>query len=380
MGSSNKTSLGLNLWQGNDYRKFEDDNNDNQIIDNEIVALKTSKSDTSHNHDMDYAAMNDVGNIATLQTTEKSNVVGAINEVKQTADGKAPSNHNHDGTYEAVFSKKSGFNLDKSDAVDQDSSETLATSKAVKIVNDKAIAADVAATVWTVTINGSVIEINTGGIFPFLQGKVIKFKLNAGQTGITGIKIDLNTTLQVKELDGTVKTDFTAGYHATVLQNDGTDFFEIAPSGSGGGAIKSIQRGSLTFSSVDMYRDITINPVDFNKSVAIVTCRPGNHMTAPKGMVNPQLLSGTLLRILKGDNGETLDVSWTVIEFDNVKSLQRGNADVTPTNNNITINPVDLDKVLLFSTIYASSSVQTSYSYFIGEETKWLPFKLCSSI
>lgn len=113
-------------------------------------------------------------------------------------------------------------------------------------LNAKAKAID---KIHTSTVNSNVVEINTLGLVTMedlQEGIPIKFKLNADATGITGIKIDANTTLQVKEIDGTVKTDFNAGYHAIVLQNDGSDFFEIAPSGSGGVSINIDTERTLT--------------------------------------------------------------------------------------------------------------------------------------
>ena len=61
----------------------------------------------------------------TLKTTSKK-IVEAINEVKDLADEKEPK----------ITNKKTGFNLDKSDNINLDNSETLATSKAVKTVAD----------------------------------------------------------------------------------------------------------------------------------------------------------------------------------------------------------------------------------------------------
>lgn len=61
-------------------------------------------------------------------------------------DGKdstafASSGHNHDSRYEQIMSKKSGFNLDKSDSVTSSSTSTLATSAAVRISYNKAVEA-----------------------------------------------------------------------------------------------------------------------------------------------------------------------------------------------------------------------------------------------
>lgn len=133
-----------------------------------------------------YVSNEDFGNLADLKTSEKSNVVAAVNEVHDKAAG---ADHK----------------------------------------------ADVAGEVFNATINGTVIEVNTAGKYELLPGKLVKFKLSTDTTGITGLKVDSNAVIPIKEFDGTVKADFEAGYYAAVLQEkDGSYFFESAPSGSGG--------------------------------------------------------------------------------------------------------------------------------------------------
>lgn len=76
----------------------------------------------------------DLGNSEKLATSK------AVNDARanaiSTASSDATSKMN---TREPKFSKNSGFNKDKSDAIDLDDSEKLATSKAVKIAYDRAV-------------------------------------------------------------------------------------------------------------------------------------------------------------------------------------------------------------------------------------------------
>jgi hypothetical protein len=88
-------------------------------------------SPITHNHDTAYAA----------KTHDHDGVY-------------ATASHNHSGVYEPVITKKSGFNLDKSDGVTSTSSSVLATSKAVKVAYDKGVEALNAANTAQSTTNG----------------------------------------------------------------------------------------------------------------------------------------------------------------------------------------------------------------------------------
>ncbi|MGL5437833.1 MAG: hypothetical protein ACRDBO_21030 [Lachnospiraceae bacterium] len=54
MASTNKTSLGLNMWEASDKPVRTDFNNDNSIIDGQIAKLNSDKAEVSHTHDDRY--------------------------------------------------------------------------------------------------------------------------------------------------------------------------------------------------------------------------------------------------------------------------------------------------------------------------------------
>ena len=82
MPSVNKTSLGLNQWEGNEYPKRVDFNEDNKIIDKEISANKTdisnlqnNKSNIDHTHNyQQYKLTEDNGNCKFLTGVDLNNV------------------------------------------------------------------------------------------------------------------------------------------------------------------------------------------------------------------------------------------------------------------------------------------------------------------
>lgn len=99
-------------------------------------------SPITHNHDTAYAAKtHDHDGVYALENHNHNGVY-------------ATASHNHSGVYEPVITKKSGFNLDKSDGVTSTSSSILATSKAVKVAYDKGVEALNAANTAQSTANG----------------------------------------------------------------------------------------------------------------------------------------------------------------------------------------------------------------------------------
>ena len=54
MASTNKTSLGLNMWEASDKPVRQDFINDNKIIDERIAKLNSDKAEASHTHDDRY--------------------------------------------------------------------------------------------------------------------------------------------------------------------------------------------------------------------------------------------------------------------------------------------------------------------------------------
>ncbi|MCB2309047.1 hypothetical protein LGL08_20295 [Clostridium estertheticum] len=121
--------------------------------------------------------------------------------------------------------------------------------------------------------------------------------------------------------------------------------------GIGGSNIKSIQRGQYILQSADKTVNLAISTVDLTKAIVLI------HFNATLDSINPKMIDIqatitstnilTLTRTLAGagsSNGSV--VSWQVIEFNNVKSLQRGVWTVSATGS-IGISPVNINKTIL---------------------------------
>lgn len=80
-------------------------------------------------------------------------------------------------------------------------------------------------------------------------------------------------------------------------------------------SIKSIQRGSLSFSSGTSV-DIPISQVDLNKAFCLVYARlGGTQSNVATGTFTAQLTSGINLNVVKGSSGGATFIEWQVIEY-----------------------------------------------------------------
>lgn len=123
--------------------------------------------------------------------------------------------------------------------------------------------------------------------------------------------------------------------------------------GLSGSNIKSIQRGSFVYSNKTTF-NVTISSVDMSKSIVIVSTdsRTGS---AGKNSVVGNLTTSTNINFSTyyADASFNNYVSWQVIEFNNVKSLQRGTQALitTDTTKNITISAVNDLKSIVFASV-----------------------------
>lgn len=121
--------------------------------------------------------------------------------------------------------------------------------------------------------------------------------------------------------------------------------------GGGGSVIKSVQRGLTTTAAAGTKQTITINPVDVSKSIILMTIQSDN--------VWPQILE-VLAKIESSTtisfehtyrDSNAVSISWEVVEFTKLKSLQKGDvAQVSFPDVNVTINAVNLNKTIAFVT------------------------------
>ncbi|NLK87717.1 MAG: hypothetical protein GX279_09530 [Clostridiaceae bacterium] len=115
--------------------------------------------------------------------------------------------------------------------------------------------------------------------------------------------------------------------------------------------IASIQRGYLKANAVVV--DVPINAVDLNRAIVIAVPFAINYeANTQTSLVSAELTSATniSLKIKTLTSSYIVRVYWTVIEFNNIKSIQRGDTKISGTNTYIDINLVDPDKCMVFCT------------------------------
>lgn len=129
--------------------------------------------------------------------------------------------------------------------------------------------------------------------------------------------------------------------------------------GAGGSNIKSIQRGVLT--TLVSVSNIEISSVDLTKSIVIV-----NTNTYQGGILDSDvavkaiLTSSTQLTLTTiTNNFSGTIVSWTIIEFNNVKSLQTGSKSTSLASDTTTISAINVNKSILFYSWTSSGDTAT---------------------
>jgi hypothetical protein len=129
---------------------------------------------------------------------------------------------------------------------------------------------------------------------------------------------------------------------------------------SGGIRIRSIQRGTTNFDGTVIQVDATINSVNLSSSIVrIIALRGTDQGVASRSTALIEFLNATTLRMSKSVATDQLLVYWEVIEFENVKSKQSGKT-FTGNGLTVTINSVDVNKALVFSSLRNDSNTNGS--------------------
>jgi len=120
--------------------------------------------------------------------------------------------------------------------------------------------------------------------------------------------------------------------------------------------IKSIQRGSYTFDDTTSSVNITISAVDLNAAIVLFSHKYISGITTPYNvLIWARLTSPTTLELARAQAQGQQQVEWQVVEFNNVKSVQRGTVNMN-SSATVTINAVDLSKSLCFASFKDSGS------------------------
>lgn len=140
--------------------------------------------------------------------------------------------------------------------------------------------------------------------------------------------------------------------------------------GQGGGSsnIKSIQRGATTLTAQSL--DLTISSVDLNKSIVIMSYSDLNNSADGNSLIRAKLTSSTNINFYLGQ-GYSMPkyIEWQVIEFNNVKSIQRGDFTTPSTaittfvdKSSVTINSINVGKSLIFASFASELGYSSQYT------------------
>lgn len=124
----------------------------------------------------------------------------------------------------------------------------------------------------------------------------------------------------------------------------------------GGSNIKSMQRGFGQIAANVVINNIPISAVDLTKAVVMIWQSAPTNLGPAYTLVRAKLTSETNLEISRELTSTTASGSfnWQVVEFNNAKSLQKGDYQFTG-NGTVTISAVDLNKTLLFVSATSTS-------------------------
>lgn len=131
---------------------------------------------------------------------------------------------------------------------------------------------------------------------------------------------------------------------------------------SGGGSIiKNAQHGLTTLGINDIVKYVDISPVDMSKAVVMVSANGTINENIANTEIKGQIYNPTQIQLRRGDGSYATKARWQVIEFENVKSLQRGDTASNAADTTVTINPVELTKSILFVSCYGSIYAGRTY-------------------
>ena len=129
--------------------------------------------------------------------------------------------------------------------------------------------------------------------------------------------------------------------------------------GGGASVIRNIQRGEVEVTALT--HNVTISATSTSDYVARVSLKRTTSTNGAKAhMVRAHLTTSTNLRLTREDDDGSVFVSWEVIEFQSVKSVQSGLTTVAASEvTNVTINSVNMAKSLVFVS-YSHSNLTTA--------------------
>lgn len=221
------------------------------------------------------------------------------------------------------------------------------------------IAANDVRSYYGTTVGGTANAITLTSVnFSFAVGESIKGIAAANNTTSMTAQVNGGTVYPIKKLIGssyvdTQSDDFEDNKpFELICQNDGVigDFFLLAP--KGGASVRSIQRGKALITSTTTTLNITITEVDLNRAIVVLhQSLPNSAATDSRDyMIVADINTTTNLRLRRFASPTlNVEVYWEVIEYNNVKSLQKAlillDAGITtPNEQDVTITAVNVSK------------------------------------
>lgn len=274
-----------------------------------------------------------IGSLAELITTDKTSVVNAINEILAYVNGVPEQVDVNEIELDILrkFNPTTGSNV--------------------------ALAVDTAG-VFDLTINGNILNITPN------VTNVGAMTINPDSQGAKAIKkfdIATDSFIDVEAEDIKKSTPTSLSWS---LSND---FFVLAP--KGGSNIKSIQRGTATLNAVSSL-NVSISSVNSQNSIVRITeYYDLSSFGADDIGVTADLTTDTNIFLSRVSSTGILVVKWEVIEFNNVKSKQKGTFVAgAATVETVSISSVNRFKSLLFTSVLSDQTDNNFGRLHFGQE------------
>lgn len=187
---------------------------------------------------------------------------------------------------------------------------------------------------------------------------------------VGGPLVSTDTQAQLVSKTQTIKNILATNINAKGGSVNSTDSLTtIANAIAGLGlVIKSIQRG-IAFMGNDTSLNISITGVDLNNSILIFNEIGADtfNTTYPNSRCTGRVSSGNQIsfeRATKNGTGASqVKIAWQVIEFENIKSVQRGTAYINSLSENISISPVTTSKSFVITSSIGGNTSNYDYQH-----------------
>lgn len=198
--------------------------------------------------------------------------------------------------------------------------------------------------------------VTTGGPFERVDGNTLPFIPANNNTGASTINEDGNGVAPIqKYVDGAwialEEGDLKKFQQVQLVWNASESAFQLAP--KGGATIKSIQRGVSQIPSGQSFIDVVISSVDELASIvrSPYTIQAGSNLNDV--IIKCELINNTTVRLSRNNAPafNSANIYWVVIEYNNVKSLQKGtySLGVSGSEQTVNISSINVDKSQIFS-------------------------------